>query len=304
MQALSFVGGLETGGTVPRRGSVALVLTGIYLATGTTYLAIKIVSQELAPVVLTAVRLLGAAVLLMPFTAWRLRRRTAWPTPVESRNAAGIGVLLLTVGQVGTAIGVASMPAGIAAVIGSSAPLFLAGFSLVFLRQPLPRQQALGIAIGFCGIATLTLGASAGKVDMMGAVAVLVASAGWAAGSLCGARVRLPGDPVVALNLQLLVGGLLAALLMLWTSDHQGDLVQLSGSAQAGLAYLFVTAIAAFLAFNWLNRNTSSTVANTFTYAAPVVALALGALLLGESITLWEGFAAALALTGVVLMVR
>lgn len=301
---LPFVNQAEPGGTSARRSSVGLALIGIYLATGTTYLAVKVVSQELSPVVLTVVRLLGAAVLLMPFTAWRLRRGAAWPTATELRNIAGAGVLLLTVGQVGTAIGISSMPAGIAAVIGSSAPLFLAIFSVIFLRQPLPRQHVFGIVLGFCGIATLTFGSPGGKVNLVGAGAILVASAGWAAGSLYARQVRLPSDPVVALNLQLFFGGLLAVPLSLWPTDRPVDVLQLSGRAATGLGYLIAAAIAAFLAFNWLNQNVSSTVANTFTYVAPVVALAFGVLFLGESVTLLEGLAAGLALAGVVLMVR
>jgi drug/metabolite transporter (DMT)-like permease len=75
------------------------------------------------------------------------------------------------------------------------------------------------------------------------------------------------------------------------------------GSAVA-LAYLVGAAIAAFLAFNWLNRNVSSTVANTFTYVAPVIALALSALVLGEQVTVLKAVAASLAIAGVALMMR
>ncbi|WP_219214310.1 DMT family transporter [Variovorax boronicumulans] len=283
---------------------VPLTLAFIYVGTGTTFLAMKLVSHELSPVALTVVRLLVAALILAPITVWRLRTRGAWPTAPQLRGAALTGVLLFAIGQVGIAVGVASMSAGVGAVITSATPLFIAILSTVFLREPLPARQLLGVLLGFGGIAALTMTAPDGEIVLAGVAALLVAAFAWAIGSLYGRSAAMPSDAVVTLNVQLLVGALVASPLMALDGHGAAGLLQLSGTAWAGMAYLVAMAIAAFMAFNWLNLNVSSTIANTFNYVTPVIAMGLGAAFLGETVTAAKLASAAVALVGVVLILK
>lgn len=289
----------------PRAVLVGLALGLIYLSTGTTFLAVKLVSQHVAPVQLSVVRLLGATLLLAPVTLWRLQQGAALPAGRALRGAAITGFLLLAVGQTALIWGVSRMPAGIAAVIGSAAPLFIAIISVTFLREPLPRRQVAGIILGLAGIVALTSTAPAGEIVPAGLAALLLSAAAWAVGSLYSRRATLPRDPVVSINLQLLLGGLMVAPLA--AVEARRESVSLSGVSWpvwGGLAYLVVAAVTSFAAFTWLNRNTSSTLANTFAYVSPVLALALSAIFLGEAMTLLKGAAVLVTLAGVALMIR
>lgn len=287
------------------RWRLVAALGAVYLGTGTTFLAMKLVSSEIAPAPLTALRLVAAGLLLAPFATWRLRSGASDPTWREVRAAAVSGALLLTIGQTALVWGISRMPAGTSAVFASAAPLFVAVFSTVFLRKSLPRAQLLGVSLGFAGILTLTLAFPSGDVVGSGVIALLLSAASWAAGSLYGRSAALPEDAIVSLTCQLLIGGLLVTPLALLQAHSTGlDLAKLDGRVWGGLAYLVVAAIVAFQSFSWLNRNTSSAIANTFAYVAPVLALALSATLLGETVTALKIGAGVVTLAGVVLILR
>ncbi len=288
---------------VGRRARMALALATVYLSTGTTVVVIKVVSQTLSPEWLTTLRLLGAALLIAPLAGWLLASKRARFNRAELGAAILSGLLLFTLGQTGLAWGVSRMPAGVAAVISSTAPLFIVLFSVLFLRQPLSRRQLAGVLLGLAGIAALTWSAPDGEIPLAAVAALLLSSAAWAAGSLYSRQARLPANNWISLTLQLLAGGLLTAPLS-WLSGSAaacGD-CGLTWQAGLGLAYLIGAAVAAFTAFNWLNQNTSSTVANTFFYVAPVIAMALGAAFLGDSLTVTKALAALVALAGVTLI--
>jgi drug/metabolite transporter (DMT)-like permease len=71
------------------------------------------------------------------------------------------------------------------------------------------------------------------------------------------------------------------------------------------LGYLVVFgSLVAFSAYNWLLERYSPTLVATHTYVNPVVAVLLGWLLAGESVTLNVGIATAMVIGAVVLVDR
>ena len=83
------------------------------------------------------------------------------------------------------------------------------------------------------------------------------------------------------------------------------DLTHLPTAACWALAFLVVgSTLVGYAVFLAVNADVSPTIANTFNYAAPVVALLLSAALLGEHLSFAKLFAAGVALSGVALMIR
>ena len=83
------------------------------------------------------------------------------------------------------------------------------------------------------------------------------------------------------------------------------DVSEVPVSAWLALTFLVVAStLVGYTVFLAVNAEVSPTIANTFNYAAPVVALLLSAFLLGERLTLPKLLAAAVALAGVALMMR
>lgn len=107
----------------------------------------------------------------------------------------------MLIGSQTTAIvGTHVLPAGVASVFGSAAPVFLALFAWGLLRELPARRQLAGIALGIVGISAMAwLSGNGAGFRPVGAILTLVASATWTAGSLVAARLRTPNAPVVGL---------------------------------------------------------------------------------------------------------
>jgi drug/metabolite transporter (DMT)-like permease len=87
------------------------------------------------------------------------------------------------------------------------------------------------------------------------------------------------------------------------TGELRGfDVTAISVNSLTSLAYLVTVGSAGWVGFFWVLRNTSASLANTFAYVSPVVAVILGWAVLGEVITLQILIATVIIMTGVVLI--
>lgn len=284
---------------------VALLVAFVWFYTGTNYLAFKVASAAMPPLLVATLRLFVAGLILLP---WALRRRRtgARTTGRELLAAAGIGVVMMVLGQALSIMGTHELPAGVAAVFAASSPLFIALLAWAVQKRPLARLQVLGIALGFAGLFLMGMGAlERGGFRPGGIALMLSASLFWAIGSLCANRVRLPADTVVGLAAQLLPAG----TLLLASEAATGALFRVSWNAVplpawGSLAFLvLVSTVLGYAAFLQLNRHVSPATANSFAYGAPVISLLLSAALLGERLTAIKLAAAAVALLGVAVMI-
>jgi drug/metabolite transporter (DMT)-like permease len=284
-------------------GLVATAVGYQWFYNGANFLAFKVAGNTLHPLMVATLRFSIAALILLPFALARWRR-----TPVsfqELGGAALIGVTMLVAGQALAIWGTHFLPAGVAAVFGSSAPLFLALFAWGVFHQPLARRQVIGVAIGFVGLVLMGSASAAGSdFRVIGTVLTLVAAAAWAAGSLFARRLTLPRDPLVGLTVQLAASGIVLGAIV--TASGITSTTHLAGVplvAWGALTFLIVAStLIGYAVFLTLNR-VSPTLANTFNYAAPVVALCLSALFLREPLTLVKMISGGIALMGVALMI-
>ncbi|NII53806.1 EamA family transporter [Luteibacter sp. SG786] len=287
------------------RTLVVLAVGYQWFYNGANFVAFKIGGDAIHPLLLATMRFAIAAVAILPLGLLRLR---AHPTRTrECVNAAGLGVVMLVGSQTTAILGTHMLPAGVASVFGSAAPLFLALFAWIALREPIGWRQTCGIGLGFVGLvlmAWFTSGADGFKP--LGAALTLFASACWAGGSLWARQLRLPADPVVALTAQLTAAAVVLVIVAASTGEPgRTDVIHLPAAAWGSLGFLVVgSTLVGYAVFLAVNSDVSPTIANTFNYAAPVVALLLSAALLGEHLSFAKLFAAGVALSGVALMIR
>lgn len=272
---------------------------------GANFVAFKIGGDAIPPLLLATMRFAMAAVVILPFGLYRLRLHSTRLS--EVLNAAGLGVVMLVGSQTMAMVGTHMLPAGVASVFGSAAPLFLALFAWAALREPIGWRQACGIGLGFAGLSLMAWFTSgAGGFSPLGAIVTLFASAIWAGGSLWARRLRLPADPVIALTAQLTAAAAILAIVAASAGTARLTApTQLSTAAWLALGFLVVgSTLVGYAVFLAVNADVSPTIANTFNYAAPVVALLLSAALLGEHLSFAKLFAAGVTLSGVALMIR
>ena len=283
-----------------------LALATVYLVWGSTYLAIRVMVETVPPLLGAGLRFLLAGAVLYPFLVAR-RGWAAVRVPAAQVGASALVGLLFLAGGTGlVTVAERDVPSGLAAVLVAAMPLVV-----VVLRrlagEPVPRATAIGVTVGFAGVAVLVLpGNPTPGAGGLGLGLILVATVSMAVASFVSSRLPVPGDTLVATALELLAAGVALCAAGLLTGEA-GDLVleRVSGASLAAFAYLVVAgSLVAYTAYVWLLANAPVSQATTHTHVNPVVAVLLGWLVLHERVTLTTLAGAALVIGSVVAVVR
>jgi len=286
-----------------------LVLLGfatVYVVWGSTYLAMRVGIESFPPLILAGMRHLLVGLILYPLMRWKTRER---PTLGQWRTAIITGSLLMFLGNGGVCIAEETVPSGIAALLVATVCLWMV--IVDWLRpggvRPLPRVAA-GIVLGFGGLALLVGPANLGgskRVDPVGAGILLFASLAWACGSLYSKHGTLPRSPMLGVAMQSLAGGVALWIASFFTGEvRELHLAAISTRSWIALAYLIVFGSAmGFTAYLYILKNSTAARVGTYAFVNPVVALFLGWLMAGETITLRTVLAAAVILTAVILVI-
>jgi drug/metabolite transporter (DMT)-like permease len=293
----------------PSTLQVGVALLTVYVVWGSTYLGIAVMIETLPPLLAAGIRYLVAGSLVLGFLWLRARVRGVpleRPGPRQWRATAIVGVLLLFGGNGFVVLSELYIPSGIAAVMIATVPIWMALLdSLVTGTRPSALASG-GIVAGFIGVAILIAPVSGGPaVDPFGIGLALVATLTWAVGSIYGRGAPMPRSALLATGMEMLAGG--AALFAGGTligELPQADPAAFSVASLLALGYLIVFgSIVAFSAYVWLLANVPVSTAATYAYVNPIVAVALGALILSEPITPRTFVAAAIIIVAVIAMV-
>jgi|HigsolmetaAR204D_1030405.scaffolds.fasta_scaffold00133_12 drug/metabolite transporter (DMT)-like permease len=283
---------------------IAAAFAGIYLIWGTTYLAIAIAIQTLPPFVSGAARFLLAGALMY---AW-LRRRTSAPMAgVSLRAAAWAGVLLSGIGNGFVIWSQQGIPSGIAALMVAAVPVVVLLLDWAFFSKRVPGRAALtGTAIAVAGVVTIVLHTRtlAGAVEPLHVAALLAAVIGWSVGTLLQQRHAKKETVLSFTCAQMLFGGVFQLALSFADGEWRDFiLADVSAASLAALAYLIVFgSIVGLNCYLYLLTRVATAKVTTYALVNPVVALILGAIVLGERITSLAVVAALLVLGGVALV--
>jgi drug/metabolite transporter (DMT)-like permease len=217
--------------------------------------------------------------------------------------AALVGGLLFVGGNSLVAWSETRVDTGIAALLIAAVPLWMALFDRVANGQRLSRSTLLGLLVGFGGVALLAWPSGPSRVDALGAAALLVSGAAWAAGSLVARRSSLPRRPLVSSGMQMFAGGMLLMLV----AGATGEMTEVGNvSLTSVLAMVYLIVIGSWLAFSayvWLLRVAPMSVVSTYAYVNPVVAVFLGWVVLSEPLSARTVAAGAIILGAVALIV-
>jgi drug/metabolite transporter (DMT)-like permease len=287
---------------------LVLAFLAVYLIWGSTYLGIRFAIETLPPFLMAGTRFVIAGVVLY---LWARRHGGAAPTGANWLAAGVVGTLLLIGGNGGVVWAETRVASGLAALLIATEPFWIV---LLDWLRPGGRRPGLAVAagllFGFIGVGLLVSPfdlIGGGRVDALGAAAVVLASLGWAMGSLYTARgARLPASPMLATGMEMLIGGALFFPLSAATGEWGTfSLAAVSLKSALALLYLIVFgAIVAFTAYVYLLKNTTPARASTYAYVNPVIAVILGWAFGGEAITGRVALAAAAIIAAVVVITR
>jgi drug/metabolite transporter (DMT)-like permease len=276
------------------RSRILLALGSLYVIWGSTFLAIRIGLEGFPPLLLAGLRYTIAGVATY---AWVRGRGAPAPTRSEWRSALIVGTLLVS-GNACVVIAEQWVSSGVAAVAIASVPLWVALVAGLFGRWP-SRGEWLGLGVGLIGVAILQTGGDM-RANPAGAIVLTVSCASWALGSIYSRRLPQP-QGLMASAAQMLAGGVVILVLGVLHGERIAEVP--STRAVLALGYLIAAgSIVAYSAYQFLLSRVRPTLAASYAYVNPVVAVGLGAAVAGEAVAPRAVGALALILGGVAML--
>ena len=273
----------------------------VCLIWGTTYLGIRITLETMPPALMCALRWIIAGTLLVGYLVIKgepLPSRSRWP------GIMLMGFLLLFIGNGGVAFAEQWVPSGLAAVMVATSPFWMAGVEAAISNgERMTGRTWFGLLVGFAGIVVLvwpelSLQTADSQRFLLGVVLLQVASLGWSIGSAYSRRHARDDHVLGTTALQMLAGGLMLGIL----GTVRGEWAQLAFNPRTTAALLYLAtlgAIGGFVAYTYALRHLPVSFVSLYAYINPIIAVALGVLLLAEPFNVRIAAAAALVLVGV-----
>jgi drug/metabolite transporter (DMT)-like permease len=297
-----------SGTSVTPRGGVAAALAVVYVAWGSTFVAMRVAVRSLPPLTMSGVRFLAAGLLLYCWCLWQRHRRpdAGWraPTRAEWRASAILGIALPAAGTGGAAWAEQKIPAGTAALLLASVPVWMTITSRVADNERISARTAGGLALGLAGVVILINPLAARGPDLLASGVALGGALCWGCGSVYAKRAPHPGQPLLASGMEMTCAGVALCLL----GAAGGELGRISAASlisDSGLAlgYLIVFgSLLGYSTYEWLLHHASSQLAGAYAFVSPLVAVILGWRLLGEQVSGHTLLAAAAIAAGVALI--
>ena len=293
----------------PRRFSILLAFAALYLIWGSTYLGIRFAIDSIPPLLMAGTRFLIAGVILYAGARMSGASRSS---RAEWRTALIVGACLLLGGNGGVTLAEQYVPSGLAALLVATVPIYIALLGWLFGMSKRPSAIAWGgLAGGFVGVGVLigpalrfsTTGDS--PKAWIGMTILLCSSLIWSAGSLYSRKARNAPSPFLAAGQQMLCGGALLTLAGMAAGEWRHFAPQqITAQSLWAFAYLvFIGGIIGYVSYAWLLRYCEPAKVATYAYVNPIVAVLLGAIFAGETLTLRTLVAAGLIIGSVALVI-
>jgi drug/metabolite transporter (DMT)-like permease len=290
----------------PSAWSLVLAFLLVYFSWGTTFLATKIGVQVIPPALFGGVRVGLAGLVLLAYQVacrapLRMSRRDTFWTALASVFMFLGGNLFMTVGQ-------QTIDSSMAAVLVATTPLWMAILEALWpWGERLDPRGWLGLALGLAGVFLLLAPRLRQPLTLLqdsGPFLVIGSAFSWSLGSLV-LRYRRPGGSnLLIASYQMILGGggltLVGLSLGEFARFAPGELTV--RPLLAWLYLLVVGSLIGFVAYTWLLAHVPVSLAGTYAYVNPLVAILVGVLLGGEQVSSWTFGGMAVILGGVALV--
>jgi len=269
---------------------LAAALFALYVLWGSNFVAIKIALETLPPFPLLALRWGSAGLLLFAFAAPRGDRAADPLGPRQWLAAAVLALLLIGAGNGSVFFAEQYLSSGLTALLAGTMPLWAAIFAAVINRRRIAVTAVAGLVVGMIGLFVLLDPRGELHPNPLALAVSLGGAALWALGSVIAPRLSLPKRPLVSAAMQMsLVGIFFAAVAAAggeWPASIAIILHPWSPTFLVTFVWLvFCAGLLAFIAYLWLLKNVSLTLANSYAFVNPAFAVALGVAMLGEPLT-------------------
>ena len=277
-------------------------LLAVWIVWGSTYLAIRVGVRTVPPFTLAAIRYTIAGLALLPF-AWRsgtaAQRSTDRPGARQWAAMLLLGAMLPAFGNGVVSWSELKLPSGIAAVLVGTVPLWMVLADAVVQRRMPGAARWAAVAAGIVGVAVLS-GGGGGGLPAGPTVATLLAALSWGTGSVLQGMLPVPARALLMAAMEMVCGGVVCAVIAAVRGELAFDVGAVSGKSWWALVYLIGagTLVAMTCYVYALSRLPASTV-SSYAFVNPVVAVLLGAVILGERLSVHEAIGASVVVLSV-----
>lgn len=245
----------------------------------------RIIVADAPPLAALSIRffisgILGVLIARAMGQTWNLTRAQWKSTFVFGlcQNALYLGLFFMAMQRI---------EASLASIFASMMPLLVAFAGWAFLSERLPKQAVIGLGVGFFG-ALIILGARlSGGVDLVGVAYCVVGVFALTIATLSVRGASSGGNVMMVVGLQMFVGSFVLAI----TSMVIGEDLSFTLSPRLIVAFSYTVLVPGLLAtFIWfkLVERIGMTRAATFHFLNPFLGVAIAAVILGESLGLWD----------------
>lgn len=282
---------------------VALAVVSFFW--GTTYIASRIGVQHMPGLFVSGLRQFTSGIILVSFFLVRGYSLPGWDA---LKKISFQGILLLCIANGLLTWSLEYISSGLAAIIAAMVPLFITIFTIWLSRcAKITRWMVIGMFVGFAGVLTIFydyLGQLQNKSFLFGVGLALLSTLSWSFGTVYTSKQKLPVDILFNVGLQMLVAG----FVLLIVCGLTGKYVNLADTGHASwfaLIYLVIFgSLLAYSAFVFAVSKLPAAQVSIYAYINPIVAVALGSLLLQEKMNINMVFGTVITLGGVWMVNR
>jgi drug/metabolite transporter (DMT)-like permease len=273
---------------------------------GTTYLALRVGVLSFPPFLFSAIRQVGAGLILL-VAMWFIDR-TAFPDRKQVLRQIIPGFLTVTMGNGLVAYAEMYIPSGVAALICSTMPVAVVLLNLaIFRTERINSWIFSGLALGVIGILLVfreNIADLANPQYSSGVALCFLAIFCWAGGAIYTKRNPQSSNPFYNAAFQLMFGGAFMLVFSAFFDDY-ARIASFNHDTLYALSYLTIFgSVGAYAAYFYCLKNLPVGLVSVYAYINPMVAVLLGWMVLHEKLNFTIGVAFVLTILGVGLVNR
>jgi drug/metabolite transporter (DMT)-like permease len=269
---------------------------------GTTWIASKEGVRHMPPLQMAGLRqLLGG----LCYVVFFLIKGARWPNLKEWQSIIVLSFLNFLLANGLSTWGLKYISSGLGAIMGAIFPLWLVVIGLFSVKSKMPGKAVVGLLLGFGGVCIIFyehLQDFFNPDFRLGIFLSLIATWGWAFGTIYTKKHAANFNPYFSIGLQMAVSGI-ALTGFSYSFTDTIPVTSIPWQSWASIVYLVVFgSVISFIAYLYALQNLSTEQASLYAYINPMVAILLGWLIFSEKLTMFIAAGGLVALLGVYLV--
>jgi drug/metabolite transporter (DMT)-like permease len=268
---------------------------------GTTWVASKEGVKYMPALQLAGIRqFIGGAL----YVAYFLLIKAPWPKGKQWKTIFILSILNFVLSNGLSTWGVKYISSGLGAILAAIFPLWIVIISF-FRGEKMAKLAVLGLLISFVGVCVIFYEHLSDFLIpdfRFGILISIIATITWAFGTLYTKKKAASFNPYFSIGLQMFISS--GIILAVTGATGTGvSLALIPANSWWAIGYLVIIgSILTFIAFIYAIQNLPPELTSVYAYVNPIVAVLIGALLFGESLTIAIAIGGAITLVGLYLV--